>query len=93
MSKDKTQENGWFKKKPAAPKPPKIKHRGLRRPVTLLCWAVLIGSTSFGVYKNMTAIDTHTVHEVQVIKTKVIDTHALATFPPRPRLVKLRSGT
>lgn len=80
MSKDKTQKNGWFKKKPAAPKPPKIKHRGLRRPVTLLCWAVLIGSTSFGVYKNMTAIDTHTVHEVQVIKTKVIDTHALATF-------------
>ncbi|WP_125570249.1 MULTISPECIES: conjugal transfer protein [Lactobacillaceae] len=80
MSKDKTQKNGWFKKKPAAPKPPKIKHRGLRRPVTLLCWAVLISSTSFGVYKNMTAIDTHTVHEVQVIKTKVIDTHALATF-------------
>lgn len=80
MSKDKVQKNGWFKKKPAAPKSPKIKHRGLRRPVTLLCWAVLIGSTSFGVYKNMTAIDTHTVHEVQVIKTKVIDTHALATF-------------
>ncbi|WP_203632851.1 conjugal transfer protein [Lacticaseibacillus suibinensis] len=80
MSKDKTQKNGWFKKKPAAPKLPKIMHRGLRRPVKLLCWAVLIGSTSFGVYKNMTAIDTHTVHEVQVIKTKVIDTHALATF-------------
>ncbi|MCT3192159.1 conjugal transfer protein [Lacticaseibacillus rhamnosus] len=80
MSKDKTQKNGWFKKKPAAPKSPIIKHRGLRRPVTLLCWTVLIGSTSFGVYKNITAIDTHTVHEVQVIKTKVIDTHALATF-------------
>ncbi|OSP84825.1 conjugal transfer protein [Lacticaseibacillus paracasei] len=80
MSKDKTQKNGWFKKQSVAPKPTKIQHRGLRRPVTLLCWAVLIGSTSFGVYKNMTAIDTHTVHEVQVIKTKVIDTHALATF-------------
>lgn len=80
MSKDKNEKNGWFKKQPAAPKPPKIKHLGLRRPVTLLCWAVLIGSTSFGVYKNMTAIDTHTVHKVQVIKTKVIDTHALATF-------------
>ncbi|KRN18910.1 conjugal transfer protein [Lacticaseibacillus camelliae] len=80
MSKDKTQKNGWFKKEPADPKPPKTKHHGLRRPVTLICWAVLIGSTSFGVYKNMTAIDTHTVHEVQVIKTKVIDTHALATF-------------
>lgn len=80
MSKDKNQKKGWFKKQPAASKPPKIKHLGLRRPVTLLCWAVLIGSTSFGVYKNMTAIDTHTVHEVQVIKTKVINTHALATF-------------
>lgn len=80
MSKDKAKKKGWFKKKPAAPKPPKIKHHGLRRPVTLLCWAVLISSTSFGAYKNMTAIDTHTVHEVQVIKTKVIDTHALATF-------------
>lgn len=80
MSKDKNQKKGWFKKQPAASKPPKVKHLGLRRPVTLLCWAVLISSTSFGVYKNMTAIDTHTVHEVQVIKTKVIDTHALATF-------------
>ena len=80
MNKDQNQKKGWFKKQPAVPKPTKIRHRGLRRPVTLLCWAVLIGSTSFGVYKNMTAIDTHTVHEVQVIKTKVIDTHALATF-------------
>lgn len=80
MSKDKNQKKGWFKKQPAASKPPKVKNLGLRRPVTLLCWAVLISSTSFGVYKNMTAIDTHTVHEVQVIKTKVIDTHALATF-------------
>lgn len=80
MSKDQTKKNGWFKKQPATPKPPKIKRRGLRRPVTILCWLVLIGSTSFGIYKNMTAIDTHTVHEVRVIKTKVIDTHALATF-------------
>jgi len=80
LNKNKNRKNGWVTKKPAEPKPPKIKHHGLRRPVTLFCWAVLIGSTSFGVYKNMTAIDTHTVHEVQVIKTKVIDTHALATF-------------
>lgn len=80
MSKNETKKKGWFKKQPAAPKPPKIKRRGLRRPVTLLCWAVLIGATSFGVYKDLTAIDTHTIHETQVMKTKVIDTHALATF-------------
>ena len=30
-------------------------------------WLVLIASISFGVYKNFTAIDMHTVHELSLI--------------------------
>ena len=36
---------------------------GTHKKSVLLLWAVLLSSTSFGVYKNFTAIDTHTVHE------------------------------
>lgn len=36
---------------------------GTHKKSVLLLWAVLLASTSFGVYKNFTAIDTHTVHE------------------------------
>ena len=36
---------------------------GTHKKSVCLLWAVLLASTSFGVYKNFTAIDTHTVHE------------------------------
>lgn len=53
---------------------------GLRRKTALLCWTLLILSVTFGVYKNFTAIDKHTIHEHEIIKTKVVDTHAVSTF-------------
>lgn len=53
---------------------------GLRRKTALLCWAILILSVAFGVYKNFTAIDKHTVHEREIIKTKIVDTNAVSTF-------------
>ncbi|MYV16055.1 conjugal transfer protein [Furfurilactobacillus milii] len=65
-------------------KPPqprlRFKRIGLRKKTVVLCWSVLILGTSFGVYKSFTAIDTHTVHEHEVVRTVVVDTHAVTTF-------------
>lgn len=58
----------------------KIKKIGLRRQTTALLWTLLIGSVLFGIYKNFTAIDQHTIHEEKIIKTKIIDTHFITSF-------------
>ena len=62
-----------FKKKEQTEKAPKNKKVrtmkvGTHKKSVLLLWAVLLASTSFGVYKNFTAIDTHTVHEKEIIQ-------------------------
>ena len=57
-----------------------MKNHGLRKKTTIALWVLLIGSLLFGVYKNFTAIDRHTVHEEKVIKTKIVDTHAISSF-------------
>lgn len=44
---------------------------GTHKKSVLLLWAVLLASTSFGVYKNFTAIDTHTVHEKEIIQLRL----------------------
>lgn len=43
-------------------------------------WSLLVFSVGFGVYNNLTAISTHTVHEKQVIKEQLIDTTGLQSF-------------
>lgn len=43
-------------------------------------WLVLIASVSFGVYKNFTAIDMHTVHEKEVIEQRIVDTNRIENF-------------
>ena len=43
-------------------------------------WLVLIASVSFGVYKNFTAIDMHTVHEKEVIEQRIVDTNKIENF-------------
>ena len=58
----------------------KVKNIGLRKKTTTVLWALLFGSLVFGVYKNFTAIDQHTVHEKKVIKTKVVDTNLISTY-------------
>lgn len=67
------------------PKPKKQKKRptinvGTHKKLTLVLWFVLIGSVSFGIYKNFTAIDRHTVHEKEVIETKIVDTNRIESF-------------
>jgi len=41
---------------------------------------LFIGSTTFGVYKNFTAIDTHTIHEKEIIEKQIIDTNKVESF-------------
>ena len=36
---------------------------GTQQKTVIALWLMLIVSVSFGIYKNFTAIDTHTVHE------------------------------
>ena len=67
------------------PKPKKQKKRptinvGTHKKLTLVLWLVLIGSVSFGIYKNFTAIDRHTVYEKEVLETKIVDTNRIESF-------------
>ncbi len=41
---------------------------------------LLIGSVGFGIYKNVTAIDTHTIHETEIIEQQVVDTNQVERF-------------
>lgn len=63
-------------------KPRKLKQPcvGIRRKTTWLCWLILLASVSFGVYKNFTAINKHTVHEREIVKVKLTDTNAIEAF-------------
>ncbi len=62
------------------PKKRKVKTIGTRKKSVLFLWLLLIGSFAFGIYKNFTAIDMHTIHETTIVETKIIDTHALESF-------------
>ncbi|WP_373180079.1 conjugal transfer protein [Enterococcus durans] len=53
---------------------------GTHKKLTLVLWLLLIGSVSFGIYKNFTAIDQHTVHEKEVFETKIVDTNGIESF-------------
>lgn len=53
---------------------------GTHKKSVLFLWLLLIGSFSFGLYKNFTAIDTHTIHETTVIEPVLVDTHAIESF-------------
>lgn len=55
-------------------------HVGTNKKMVIILWCVLILSVIFGIYKNFTAIDTHTVHEKKVIKEKMTDTNAVENF-------------
>lgn len=61
-------------------KKPRVLHIGTRRPVVAALWALLICAFAFAVYKNFTAVDTHTVHETTVVQQEVTDTNAIESF-------------
>lgn len=58
----------------------KVKKVGVHKKSVVFLWILLIGSVSFGIYKNFTAIDIHTIHEKEVIKQNVIDTNGLESY-------------
>lgn len=76
---------GIFKKKEkqmleTKPKKTKVRTVGTRKRIVTILWVLLIGSLAFAIYKNFTAIDQHTVHEREIIETKIMDTSAIESF-------------
>lgn len=62
------------------PKKTKVRTVGTRKKTVTFLWILLIGSLAFAIYKNFTAIDQHTVHEREIIETRIIDTNAIESF-------------
>lgn len=71
-----------FKKKEKPVKEKKVRtvKVGTHKKSVIALWVVLIASVSFGVYKNFTAIDMHTVHEKEVIEQRIVDTNKIENF-------------
>lgn len=67
------------KKLPKEMKMPVMKI-GTHKKTVIALWLILIGSVSFGIYKNFTAIDMHTVHEKEIIRQELIDTNGIENF-------------
>ena len=61
-------------------KKPRVLHIGTRRPVVVALWALLLCAFAFAVYKNFTAVNTHTVHETTMVQQEVTDTNAIESF-------------
>lgn len=68
------------KKKIIAKSKPRVLHIGTQRTVVIALWVLLICAFAFAVYKNFTAVDTHTVHETTVVQQEVTDTNAIESF-------------
>lgn len=74
-----------IERKPKKIKEPKQKktktiHVGTHKKSVLFLWVILLISIAFGIYKNMTAIDTHTIHEKKIVEQQIIDTHSIENF-------------
>ncbi|EMS74327.1 hypothetical protein H318_14713 [Enterococcus durans IPLA 655] len=68
------------KEKVAKAKKAKTMHVGTHKKSVLFLWILLISSLGFGLYKNFTAIDTHTIQETKTIDSVIVDTHAVESF-------------
>ncbi|MDI3075890.1 conjugal transfer protein [Clostridioides difficile] len=53
---------------------------GTNKKSVIVLWFVLIVSIVFGIYKNFTAIDKHTIHEKEITEQKVVDTNGIENF-------------
>ncbi|MEI3611446.1 conjugal transfer protein [Pseudogracilibacillus sp. SO30301A] len=77
--KEKTEKPKKSKKTRKQRKIPTIKV-GTHKKLTFVLWLLLLGSVGFGIYKNFTAIDTHTVHETKIIEQQMVDTNQVESF-------------
>ena len=66
--------------KPKKEKKVPVMKVGTHKKTVVALWLVLIASVSFGVYKNFTAIDMHTVHEKEVVDQRIVDTNRVENF-------------
>ena len=51
-----------------------------RKPAVIVLWLMFICGFTFAVYKDFTAIDTHTVHEKEIVEWRVEDTNGVEAF-------------
>lgn len=67
-------------KKPEKIKKIRVYKANGQKPVVIVLWVVFALGFTFAVYKNFTAIDTHTVHEKEVIEYRIMDTNGIERF-------------
>ena len=58
----------------------RIKKVGTRRRSVIALWLLLVGSVSFGIYKNFTAVDTHHETVKEIVEMKLLDTNSIESF-------------
>ncbi|EKZ0407292.1 conjugal transfer protein [Enterococcus faecalis] len=59
---------------------PRVYKINPRKKIVIGLWVLLALSFSFAIYKNFTAIDTHTIHETKIIEKEYVDTHKVENF-------------
>lgn len=62
------------------PKKLRIYTANSRKPAVIALWLLFVCGFVFAVYKNFTAIDTHTVYEKEIIERRVEDTSGVEAF-------------
>lgn len=68
------------KEKQSKQKKTKVMKVGIRKKSTIFLWGLLVASVSFGIYKNFTAINIHTINEREVVEMKMVDTTKIQSF-------------
>lgn len=70
------------KKKEKQQKPKKLRVYTVnsRKPAVIAMWLLFVCGFAFAVYKNFTVIDTHTVHEKEIVERRVEDTSGVEAF-------------
>ncbi|EJQ3248234.1 conjugal transfer protein [Listeria monocytogenes] len=59
---------------------PRVYKVNPRKKIVIGLWVLLALSFSFAIYKNFTAIDTHTIHETKIIEKEYVDAHKVENF-------------
>lgn len=84
--KDKTEQQAEqtekVQKQPKKQKPKKLRvyTANSRKPAVIALWLLFTCGLGFAIYKDFTAIDTHTIHEKEIIDRRVEDTNGVEAF-------------
>ena len=68
------------KEKQQEPKKLRVYTVNSRKPAVIAMWLLFVCGFAFAVYKNFTAIDTHTVHEKEIVERRAEDTSGVEAF-------------